>query len=504
MKRIIVALLAMATFVSCSSPVEKKEINFVFKEATDNNLVAKYKDVQITQADLDKNLGGQISKAMNKPLSIKFNKIRAFVLEDFMSKDSRKKNLTNDEFLEKHIVKNVKVSERKIKAFAKEKKITKEQVNNPQMKAQIKQFLLMQEKRKKIESWMARVAKRNKVVVYMNIPSTSEGKVMKESTPFFVFKAPEKDGTILTIKGVKYNFDAIFGKVKNEIYEAKNELHMIKLNAVKTVLVEKVIAADPRRAKFKTNEEFLVKHIYKESEVSEKEINTFITQRNIPATAVNPQLKTRIVDFIKVGRKSEQLNNWIAKLTVKDPVEVYFLPPQRPVFDVSTTGVFSGGKDAKVVITEFTDYECPFCSKGNQIINEVKKKYGKKVRVIFKHFPLPFHKKALFAHKTAICANNQKPGSLWKLTDIFFADQSKLDKESILKEVKSLKIDQAKFDDCVASKETQAIIDRDFTDGQNVGVTSTPTFFVNGKLIMGAQPVEVFSKLIDEELNKTK
>ena len=161
-----------------------------------------------------------------------------------------------------------------------------------------------------------------------------------------------------------------------------------------------------------------------------------------------------------------------------------------------------GKADAKVTIVEFSDFQCPFCSRGAEIMGQLKKKYGDKIKVVFKHFPLPFHTMAPLASEAALCAEEQKKGNFWKLHDLMFADQQNLLQGGLVEKAKKIGINEAEFSKCLNSRKFKKVVDADMALGQKVGVKSTPTFFVNGKMVNGAQPVEVFSEIIDEDLAK--
>ena len=132
----------------------------------------------------------------------------------------------------------------------------------------------------------------------------------------------------------------------------------------------------------------------------------------------------------------------------------------------------------------------------------LEKKYGSKVKIAFKHFPLPFHAQARLAAEGSMCANAQNSKYFWKMHDTMFADQSRLDRDNLIITAKKAGANEAEFKACLDAGKFKGSVDADVAEGTNIGVKSTPTFFVNGKLIAGAQPIEVFSEVIDEELAK--
>ena len=324
-----------------------------------------------------------------------------------------------------------------------------------------------------------------------------------KSTPSFIFKKGPDNSAALKLAGKTYSQDDLYKGIENEIYEAEMKVHEIKMNKLNAFVLEKLMEAHPGK-KGLSNDDFLTKFITKGAQPSDKEVTAFITERKIPKEHLNDQMKERIKAFLSLEIKKKHIQKWIAEQTKKNAVEVYLVKPTRPVFDVKVGDApFMGGADAKVTIVEFSDFQCPFCQKGEKIIKGLKKKYGNKIKIAFKQFPLPFHSHAKGAAEAALCAKdlggNEK---FWLLHDAMFGDQSKLDKSSLLDAAVKLGLKKNEFETCLNSGKFTAKVEAEMEEGKVIGVKSTPTFFVNGKIINGAHPLETFSKIIDEELAK--
>ena len=170
---------------------------------------------------------------------------------------------------------------------------------------------------------------------------------------------------------------------------------------------------------------------------------------------------------------------------------------------------FTGAKDAKVTIVEYSDFQCPYCKKGYDTIEtQVLKQYDGKVKFYFKHYPLPFHPWATPGAIAAECAKLQKPEAYWKLYHSYFEHQAEVNptnvKEKGVEYLKDSGIDMAKWNDCYDKKATADKVTAQMTEGQGLGVTGTPAFFINGRMLVGAQPFEQFKNVIDDELASAK
>jgi len=164
-----------------------------------------------------------------------------------------------------------------------------------------------------------------------------------------------------------------------------------------------------------------------------------------------------------------------------------------------------GPANAKVTLVEFSDFQCPFCSKGYTTVEtQVLQQYGDKVKFYYKNYPLPFHPWATPAAIAAECAKQQKPEAFWSVYKGFFDNQKDMTpdnvKEKALSYAANDKIDPTKFNDCFDNKKTADKVKADQAEGASVGVTGTPSFIINGRLIVGAQPFDNFKNIIDDEL----
>jgi len=207
------------------------------------------------------------------------------------------------------------------------------------------------------------------------------------------------------------------------------------------------------------------------------------------------QIKPRIVQYLKGQKQDERRTAFIAELKKKYPTSVALKPT---VVDVAAAGrPERGPKNASVTIIEFSDYQCPFCQKAEDVVDQVMKTYADKVRLVYRDYPLPFHPNARPASEAAACANAQ--GKFWEYhAKLFHGDG--LEPEKLKTYADQVGLDRKKFDDCLEKKPFKAEIDKDVKDGEKAGVNGTPAFFINGRMLSGAQPFEKFKEVIDDEL----
>jgi protein-disulfide isomerase len=159
-----------------------------------------------------------------------------------------------------------------------------------------------------------------------------------------------------------------------------------------------------------------------------------------------------------------------------------------------------GPASAPITVIEFSDFQCPFCGRVNPTLKQVEDEYKGKIKIAFRNLPLPFHDKAHLAAEAALAANEQ--GKFWQMHDKLFANQQALARPDLEKYAEELGLNMGKFKAALDSGKFKDKVDDDAKQGAAVGATGTPTFFINGTRLVGAQPVDKFKAAIDAELKK--
>ncbi|MBI5609576.1 MAG: thioredoxin domain-containing protein [Deltaproteobacteria bacterium] len=232
-----------------------------------------------------------------------------------------------------------------------------------------------------------------------------------------------------------------------------------------------------------------------------------LEQIKLAATKTGGDTGTKVVEYFLEG-KAPAAEAAPAKREEAKADEGPATPPpdsydvwKVPV-DPKRDSVKGDNDKALITIVEISDFQCPFCSRGANTLTEVEKAYGDKVRFVFKHHPLPFHKDARPASAAAIAAGKQ--GKFWQFHDKAFANQQALTEDNFVAWAKEIGLDMAKFDAVRKDPATDKMISEDMDMAGTVGVRGTPGFFINGRKIVGAQPLPMFKAVIDEELKKAE
>jgi protein-disulfide isomerase len=212
------------------------------------------------------------------------------------------------------------------------------------------------------------------------------------------------------------------------------------------------------------------------------------------------QVRTPIRNLLIEDRMDVARATLVESLKTKTTVSILLEPPRVEVADGGRPA--RGSASAPIEIIEFSDFQCPFCQRANPTVEQVLKTYGDKIKFVYRHYPLPNHPNARPSAEAAACAQVQ--GKFWEYHDRLFADPSKLADADLKAHAAAIGLDTATFNTCVDNRQQKAGVDKDVADGEAVGVTGTPAFFINGRALEGAQPFESFKRVIDEELARKK
>jgi len=158
-----------------------------------------------------------------------------------------------------------------------------------------------------------------------------------------------------------------------------------------------------------------------------------------------------------------------------------------------------GPEDAKVTVVEFSDFQCPYCSRAATVVDQVKEKYGTRVRFVFRQFPLPMHENARGAAEAALAANAQ--GKFWQFHDMMFKNQGKLTRDSLEGMAKDAGLNVGEFKKALDGKTFAADVDSDVKLGESVAVQGTPTMFINGARVQNPTSFEAISAQIEGALS---
>jgi protein-disulfide isomerase len=276
--------------------------------------------------------------------------------------------------------------------------------------------------------------------------------------------------------------------------EYQTNLHTLMESSLQTTIQDRLVDAEAAARKV-TKEQVLAE--IKPATVTDAEVDAFYEQNKAQIPKPKDQVAGQIKTYLEQQGQQKARSEYFKTLEAKYKVDMKMEPIR---VEVAATGPAKGPATAPVTIVEFSDFQCPFCSRLTPTIAEVEKKYGDKVRIVFRQYPLPFHQNAQKAAEASLCAQDQ--GKFWEMHDAMFGNQAALGVDQLKAKAAELGMNADKFNKCVDSGEKAAAIQADQKAGSAAGVNGTPALFVNGRFINGAVPLDQITTVVDDELRR--
>jgi protein-disulfide isomerase len=238
--------------------------------------------------------------------------------------------------------------------------------------------------------------------------------------------------------------------------------------------------------------------------VSEEEIRAFYESNKNRLNVELDKVHDKIRDHLNQNHQETRKKEFFKTLRAKAKVTTYLKPPPPLRVDVPINGApIRGAGKGRVTIVKFEDYQCPYCKTVQPTFLELLKRYDGKIKLVHKDLPLDeIHPQARPAAEAAGCAGDQ--GKFWDYHDKLYAQSPKFAVEDLKSAAKEVGLNLASFEQCFTSGKFKGAVQKDLNDGVNLGLTGTPAFFINGREISGAQPIDAFAAIIDEELAQTR
>ena len=303
----------------------------------------------------------------------------------------------------------------------------------------------------------------------------------------------EVDGEAITADEVERAIGAPLRKLEQQIYSLKRR----KLEAL---ITERLLAREAGKRGVSLQALLEAEVSAKAEPVGEQEIDTAYRAQKAQLTGDEASGRQQIRTQLQGQKLAARQQAFLEWLRSQAQVVLHLEAPPDFRAEVSKEGAPSQGPArAPVTLVEFQDFHCPFCERVQPTLAQLVARYGERLKLIFRDFPIDqLHPQARKAHEAARCAHEQ--GKFWPYHDVLFAKPKKASSEELKTYAREAELDLGAFEHCLTSRTHQAAVQQDVEEGIRAGVTSTPTFFINGRLISGAQPLESFARLIDEEL----
>jgi protein-disulfide isomerase len=312
---------------------------------------------------------------------------------------------------------------------------------------------------------------------------------------------------LATVGDEKITMSDIRDRAGDQLGELETQYQVMKSKIVSamldSILRDKTLTAEGKKSGKSVDEMIAAEAGPNGFEPSDAEITAWYND-NQSRVGNRPldQLRSQIADLLRSDKRKAAEQRLQDRVNAERKVTVAY-QPYRLHFENEKAPTF-GKPDAPVTLVEFSDFQCPFCRAVAPALKQVKNKFGDKVQIVYRQFPIPsLHPNAFKAAEASLCANEQ--GKFWELHDVMFEDQNKLAVSDLKQTARKLGMDGKKFDACLDSGRYVEQVQNDQREGQRAGVKGTPAMFINGVIVDGGSvPFSVLEAKIQKELQRNK
>jgi protein-disulfide isomerase len=306
--------------------------------------------------------------------------------------------------------------------------------------------------------------------------------------------------TLATVDGQAIYEEDLAPLVEGQLTALRTQEYEIKRKALDSLVDQKLLEAAAKK-KGLTTDQLLDQEVNsKVATPSDDEVQGFYLGVRDKVRSPYEDVKNALRESLKQVKRDRAKDEYVKSLRSGSTVAVLLSPPRVEVaFDPARV---RGNPKAPIMIVEFSDYQCPYCHNVEPTVKQVLAKYGDKVSLSYRDFPLNgLHPQAQMAAEASRCALEQ--GKFWEYHDQLFK-ASNLDKDALTEYARDLKLDEKQFSSCLSSSKYRADVTKDLEEGRKFGITGTPHFFINGIATSGAQQQDAFNRIIDDELSRKR
>lgn len=309
---------------------------------------------------------------------------------------------------------------------------------------------------------------------------------------------PGATDVVAEVEGAKITWGEMDERAKNRLVPVRQEEYEARRAAIEEILYDKLVAREAEHRGVTREALFQAEVEAKAERVTPATVNEAYEQnKDRLAGRSKPEVLPEIEKAMRAEARSAREAAFRRELFSRSRISIKLEAPRVEV-PIHPSAPAVGPADARITLVEFSDYQCPYCHRAQQTVDEVLKQYGGKVRFVHGEFPIPGHPRAFAAALAARCAGEQ--ARFWDYHRSLMTVRGDFSDSDLEQRAGQIGLDGKRLGECLASGRHDASVNDAREAARNIGVNSTPTFFINGRMIVGALPFEEFRKVLDEEL----
>src|SRR3984893_9158097 len=307
----------------------------------------------------------------------------------------------------------------------------------------------------------------------------------------------QNSSVVAEVNGDKLTVADLEQKEATELLQSRYKYYQAARKALDNLIDQHLLEMQARRENL-TVDQLVQREVTSKHQADPTEDQLRIYYEGVETEQPFEAMREQILQHIREARRSKARAAYLKILRSQAQISITLAPPTAPV--ELTHSPVRGNRDAPVVLVEFADYQCPYCQKIHADLEKLQKEYGNRLAFVYKDYPLPMHPYAEKAARAARCAGTQ--GNFWEFHDLLFTVK-KLQPADLREQARTLNLDQERFDKCVVEGLEAADVEKDADEARSLGITGTPSFFINGHFFSGVLSYAALHDMVEQQLARS-
>jgi protein-disulfide isomerase len=307
----------------------------------------------------------------------------------------------------------------------------------------------------------------------------------------------DNSAVVAEVNGDKLTVADLEQKEATELLQSRYKYYQAERKALDNLIDQHLLEMQARRENL-TVDQLVQREVTSKHQADPTEDQLRIYYEGVETEQPFEAMREQILQHIREARRSKARAAYLKTLRSQAQISITLSSPTAPV--ELTHSPVRGNRDAPVVLVEFADYQCPYCQKIHSDLEKLQKEYGNRLAFVYKDYPLPMHPYAEKAAEAARCAGTQ--GKFWEFHDLLFTVK-KLQPADLREQARTLNLDQERFDKCVVEGLEAADVERDADEARSLGITGTPSFFINGHFFSGVLSYAALHDMVEQQLARS-
>lgn len=454
------------------------------------DVYATVNGIKISAKEVEDPIKDKIKELQNSVIDMRKRELDVQINTKLISMEAKKRGISDSKFLEVEILAKVKEpTMEEVQAF-----YTQNKAKIKESFEEIASDLAIYLRQQRQETETKKVTER--------LRAASQVKTLVQPA---AITPPEKEADrerlFATINGEKITSGDIEDSLRPYIFNVQEQIYALKKANLDMKINDLLLGQEAAKQKITTQALLDAEVVSKAKKPTEAEAKKFYDDNTEKIPGTYAETKDKIMQYLAQQEEQKAEDTFADSLRKNAKVEINLREPDPPYYNIAIDDQpMRGGATAAVTIIEFTDFQCPACGRTQPVLDEVVTEYGDKVKFVVRDFPLDMHPYAMKAAEAAEAAREQ--GKFWEYAALLFKNQEHLDVDNLVQYAGQIGLDVKKFQDALLSGKFADKVQRDVQDGFRIGVSSTPTVFINGKRVKD-KTKESLKAVIDAALRDT-